>query len=850
MRYIQHLILYIFLTAFYATTLCSQSTDSFNRYYFSSYDELVKFFERPVEDGASFSKQATEFYADVSHKTTLEQAVTACIYQDPAKGIEHYASHVTTYIDPKTKQRYEVPATSFSTGSYHNNLGSIQDKETSSHWKIIAPSGEAHDSAEYTNNPSKFDLLWQQPNNLSDVPGIQCSGQVVQRPDGRNSFQISIGDQDVCMQAHAHSQSLNDRYRAAAQQHQQSMLNPPEIRLQEARNLHQIWMSRCEGYLKKHERGLFREKKCLLLSLNPPMPPIPTRYNYSEIVEYNEAVKTHAWLYGEIEKLSCGFTKIYKGKLWVDKDKARNFKNFYESSVDHIAEEFYKKCPSQKPKKFKAICLSHTVAFHHYDAATLTTLSENWELNRASQRYSQRMQALQNVKQSKGLMRDYSRLLQRHAPFADEYADAFDNCYGTALDQQLHRELCDTRVLMTELTSHYSSHDYPDFYAPIVYRCTALAKQESNISTAFSLADYSDALVRIVSNGMALITHGLQAMAEGQMLVAQCDEMTPEDIRLMTDVACGAGGGVMEGIRIALTPEHWASLVTSLPTLILHRMTAIHDLHVQSGAITQAFIDGVLSQNKSLYEVECKKFEDQNQLRIQLRIQSIKQALIDITSLSAHDFAKHAACFGTMLALDSLGIHAFNLAASSVGRAAVSKIATVFESPKASHTMAEVAGVGRVAVEEGVEIANKAVQPIKKSPSVAQQSKQPIVQATQDLKLMESYGLKLIGKDVWQSPGGLLFGYDGKFGNRFLHVFDHMRPNPTKEIHSIFSVPKNKLVELLDEAWSMRQNPLPKNPKAYDINMKRVIGTNGENGIRIVVEAGTSNVITAYPIKI
>ena len=202
----------------------------------------------------------------------------------------------------------------------------------------------------------------------------------------------------------------------------------------------------------------------------------------------------------------------------------------------------------------------------------------------------------------------------------------------------------------------------------------------------------------------------------------------------MTELACGTGHGVAEAVDAILTPEHWTSLVTSLPTLILHRMAAIHDMHVQSGAITQAFIDGVLSQNKSLYEVECKKFEDQNQLRIQ----SIRQALIDITSLSAHDFAKHAACFGTMLALDSLGIHAFNLAASSVGRAAVSKIATVFESPKASHTMAEVAGVGRVAVEEGSHIANMATGtphiPLK-SKSIPQKIKQAVANTKQKVIL-------------------------------------------------------------------------------------------------------------------
>ena len=82
-----------------------------------------------------------------------------------------------------------------------------------------------------------------------------------------------------------------------------------------------------------------------------------------------------------------------------------------------------------------------------------------------------------------------------------------------------------------------------------------------------------------------------------------------------------------------------------------------------------------------------------------------------------------------MLVLDSLGMHAFNLASSSVGKAAVNKIATVFESPKASHTMAEVAGVGRVAVEEGAEVAPKIGNIIKNDLSLFKASSQePISQ--------------------------------------------------------------------------------------------------------------------------
>ena len=43
---------------------------------------------------------------------------------------------------------------------------------------------------------------------------------------------------------------------------------------------------------------------------------------------------------------------------------------------------------------------------------------------------------------------------------------------------------------------------------------------------------------------------------------------------------------------------------------------------------------------------------------------------------------------------------------------------------------------------------------------------------------------------------------------------------------------------------------IPVNSRASDIPMGRVIGTEGETAIRLVVEPGTNKVITAYPVKL
>jgi hypothetical protein len=88
-------------------------------------------------------------------------------------------------------------------------------------------------------------------------------------------------------------------------------------------------------------------------------------------------------------------------------------------------------------------------------------------------------------------------------------------------------------------------------------------------------------------------------------------------------------------------------------------------------------------------------------------------------------------------------------------------------------------------------------------------------------------------------------------GNRVLHVLDHLSPNPTKPLHTLFNVDRTQLIGLIDEAWAARQGPgvLQSNGnRVFDVAMGRVVGQGGEQSIRIVVRNGTTKVVTAYPV--
>lgn len=104
--------------------------------------------------------------------------------------------------------------------------------------------------------------------------------------------------------------------------------------------------------------------------------------------------------------------------------------------------------------------------------------------------------------------------------------------------------------------------------------------------------------------------------------------------------------------------------------------------------------------------------------------------------------------------------------------------------------------------------------------------------------------------NAWQSTGGIIYAYDRKFGNALNHILAHFIPNPAKVNHTIFSIPKEKIVALIDEAWTIKGNPLVSDLRAYLIDMKKVIGTNGETALKIIVrEPGTPEIITAYPVR-
>ncbi len=121
-----------------------------------------------------------------------------------------------------------------------------------------------------------------------------------------------------------------------------------------------------------------------------------------------------------------------------------------------------------------------------------------------------------------------------------------------------------------------------------------------------------------------------------------------------------------------------------------------------------------------------------------------------------------------------------------------------------------------------------------------------IVVATGVAAKTAPFELKALGGSAYQSPGGLIYGPGSKHGHRLTHVLQHGFADATKKTHSVFSSGTGAL-KTVDEAWILRGAPVAGDPGKYVIPMGRQVGTGGETSVTIIVQPGTSRIITAYP---
>ena len=313
--------------------------------------------------------------------------------------------------------------------------------------------------------------------------------------------------------------------------------------------------------------------------------------------------------------------------------------------------------------------------------------------NEYKKRLEVRVKAAEQTRKQSYKCFDYSSQV-KHPKFTDPYADVFNNCYGTALDKQLHEELCDTRITMMDLQSNYADNLQVKAFAPLIYQATAQAKVEKNIEKAFNLSDFSYDLVRIVTGGVRL------------MVLAINDPSI-------------AAHGIASGLKTTSNPQHWKDAGMGL----LKSFVLLADEDGRQDSLTNSCLAAAVLGTQDSYLKECDDYAKHSQAQMQAIRQKFNEITEKLKKMSDEELIEGVFSFGTTFFLDGVILKAGMLATTVEGRALLGQWAEALNSPFAKEYILEAAGVGKLTLEDGADIANMAIEVVEKNPKLLSDGK-------------------------------------------------------------------------------------------------------------------------------
>lgn len=414
--------------------------------------------------------------------------------------------------------------------------------------------------------------------------------------------------------------------------------------------------------------------------------------------------------------------------LWWENSEFHDFINREAENI-HTAQDHQQKQVAEKIRKTQerqseeGQCLE----IMRKEFAVQAIIEHNPDIN---ERLSARIQAIDQMHVQPGVCFDYSSQVY-HFDANDPYAAVFSKTYGTPLDCQIHKELSQTRSMMMRLEHDFSGSHHVQIIAPAVHRLAAQAKQEPKPEKAFGLSDFCYVLTKIV---------------------------------------CAAKNGVWQGTMTVLNPEHWQEMAQGT----LHLALLFADAVSQNDRLCYASSSAIFSKDPKILLNAEEKFRLHTQDQIDALNQGIKQTYEKIVAMSwqtrIEKFAKH----GTTIILDVLAFNALSGFASTAGRAAVTRLSTAMERGLVGTEQyaVEVAGFGKLIIEEGPEFADKATNFIKNDLALLSQEGKSAAKVFREFsgkaaqargKEFEDLLVKTLGGRGCFKAGGREF--DGAIGN-------------------------------------------------------------------------------------
>lgn len=375
-------------------------------------------------------------------------------------------------------------------------------------------------------------------------------------------------------------------------------------------------------------------------------------------------------------------------------------------------------------------------------------LSSNTFDLESTDRLNRRIAAAKQTIKSNRACFDYSNQIKKYS-FSDEFADVFNYRYGTALDKQLHEELCETREMALNLNSRYPDDIHAQIITPAVCYFTAQAKVESDAGKAFNLSDFCSDIVRVFKKGINIIN-------QVQDFLDPCSSKIEED--------------VYAGVKTFLSPQHWQEMATGAFQIALICCQEV----AQEDAFDDAGFRAMLSKDGDSFLKIAEEHCLYKQNQIDAFNSMIKEHREKIAKMSWEQIGRSFVRYGTTFILDALALNALGGFAKGASQAVVKQVSNVIKSGTAAteRYAVEVAGFGKLMIEEGPEPVQKALDIISKNSSLIEKegsitnAVRKVVQsnaANETGKAFEEFLVKKLG-----GKGSFTYldrEFDGAFGN-------------------------------------------------------------------------------------
>jgi hypothetical protein len=299
-----------------------------------------------------------------------------------------------------------------------------------------------------------------------------------------------------------------------------------------------------------------------------------------------------------------------------------------------------------------------------------------------NERLVERINAINETRSNSDKCFDYSSQVS-HVSSVDPDAKAFQNRYGTYLDCQLHKELWQTRNTMRDIENAYSNDPHVQILAPVVYRYTTQAKNEQCPLVAFELSDFCYTVTQVLANGMDILYDASSAISKG----------------------------VVRSAHTFVSPEHWKGMATGAVQLGLLFADAVG----QEDALHYAVVLAATSENSGAVATAAEHYCLHTQVQKDAINRCAQETYKKIQVMSWQEILENGTEIGTTMILDTLALNVVNGFSRSTSNLVVKELQSALESGVlfTEQYAVEVAGFGKLIVEEGAEISTKAVGFIK-----------------------------------------------------------------------------------------------------------------------------------------